>query len=359
MINIKDLKKIGYGYGFGGTFSKKAKYTQSHKKALKYFCQSNQGNFVDTSILYGEGDSEKIIGNLKDNLKRKIFISTKVSSENLKFKKFIDSCNQSLKNLKLKKIDLIQPHWPNYDIKNEEIINAFRSLKRKNKVRFFGLSNYDLKDIKFFKKRLKNSFKFIQDEFSLRDRELERKITFCEKNDIKIVCYSPFGAGGILYTKSELKLLNTLSEKYKKSFSVIILNFLASRSKNIILIPHTKKILHLRDNLSSLNFQISKADLSKIDKCFKTKYIKLRLKSVVYFNRKYKKIRSLKDALNNTGSFSPSPKLLASKLKKGHKLKPIKLKKIGKKYFLKEGRLRFWAHVIAFGWNKKIDMIIL
>ena len=37
----------------------------------------------------------------------------------------------------------------------------------------------------------------------------------------------------------------------------IILNYLASKSKNIILIPHTKKITHLKDNLSSLKFKLN------------------------------------------------------------------------------------------------------
>ena len=87
------------------------------------------------------------------------FISTKVTAENLTFDRFIGSTLKSLKNLHVKKIDLIQPHWPNYDVKNDEIIKAFKHLKRDKKVRFFGLSNYDLKDIKYFKKKLKDSFK--------------------------------------------------------------------------------------------------------------------------------------------------------------------------------------------------------
>ena len=64
---------------------------------------------------------------------------------------------KSLKHLKVKKIDLIQPHWPNYKIQNDDIVKAFKYLKKKGKVRYFGLSNYDLKDIKFFKKKLKRT----------------------------------------------------------------------------------------------------------------------------------------------------------------------------------------------------------
>ena len=358
MVNFNKIKRVGLGFGFGGAFSKESKYNLNHKKTLKFFCKTKLGNFIDTSISYGDGDSEKIIGKIKDNIKQKNFISTKVTAENLTFDKFISSTLKSWKNLHVKKIDLIQPHWPNYDVKNDEIIKAFKHLKRDKKVRFFGLSNYDLKDIKYFKKKLKDSFKFIQDEFSIRDRSLENKIKYCEKNNIKIICYSPFGSGEIVFSAKENEILNLMMKKYRRSRYSIILNYLAGKSKNIILIPHTKKITHLKDNLSSLKFKLNSKDVRKLDFYFKPNYIHLKLKDVVYYNKKYKKITNLKDALNNKGELHPSPKTLSKILKKGHKLKLIKLKKINNKFHIKEGRLRYWAHVIAYGWNKKIKMMI-
>ena len=48
--------------------------------------------------------------------------------------------------------------------------------------------------------------------------------------------------------------LNSLMKKYRRSRYSIMLNYLASKSKNMILIPHTKKISHLKDNLNSLKF---------------------------------------------------------------------------------------------------------
>ena len=358
MINPKKINKIGYGFGFGGAFATNLKYTTGHKNTLNYFCKNNEGNFIDTSINYGNGDSEKLIGKLDNKIKKSIFISTKVDASNLNFKKFIKSTLKSLKNLNVKKIDLIQPHWPNYQVPNDDLIRAFKYLKKRGKVRYFGLSNYDLKDIKFFKKKLGNNFKFVQEEFSVRDRELEKKINFFERNNFKIICYSPLGTGGLVFTNNEKVLLKKLSKKYKKSFFSIVLNYLLSKSKNIILIPHTTNINHLKDNLDSKNYKIQKKDLKKLDKCFKTNYIKLKLKEVNFYHKKYTKITSLDDALTNKGNLNPSPKVLASKLIDGYKVKPIKLKKIKNVYHIKEGRLRYWAHVIAFGWDKKLEMVV-
>ena len=358
MINPVNIKKIGLGFGFGGAFSKESKYNSSHKKTLNFFCKSIKGNFVDTSISYGNGESERIIGKLDRNIKKKIFFSTKVIADNLSYEKFIKSTLKSLKNLKIKSIDLIQPHWPNYDVSNDEIIKAFKFLKKNKKVRFFGLSNYDLKDIKYFKKKLKGSLKFIQDEYSIRDRTLESKIKFCEKNNIKIICYSPFGSGELVFSKKEKKILDAFEKKYKISKYSIILNYLASKSKNIILIPHTSNIQHLKDNLNSTSVTMNAEDTRKLDYYFKPNYVNLKLKQVSYFNKRYKKITCLNDAIKNKGNLHPSPKSLSVKLREGHQLKPIKLKKIGNKFHIKEGRLRYWAHVIAFGWNKKIKMMI-
>jgi pyridoxine 4-dehydrogenase len=358
MISLTKINKIGYGFGFGGAFATNLKYTKGHSNTLNYFCDNSEGNFIDTSINYGNGDSEKLIGKLSREIKKKIFISTKVDASNLTYKKFIKSSLRSLKNLNVKKIDLIQPHWPNYKIPNSDLIKAFKYLKKKRKVRYFGLSNYDLKDIKFFKKKLGGSFKFVQEEFSIRDRELEKKIKYFEKHNLKIICYSPLGTGGLVFTKKEKSLLGKLSKKYKKSFFSIILNYLLSKSKNILLIPHTTKINHLEDNLDSKNYKIVKKDLKKLDRCFKTNYIKLKLKEVNFYNKKYTKITSLNDALTNKGHLSPSPKILASRLREGYKVKPVKLKKIKNEYHIKEGRLRYWAHVIAFGWDKKLEMVV-
>ena len=64
MIPINRIKNIGYGFGFGGTNANESIYNKKHKKTLETFVKDLKGNFLDTSIIYGEGQSEKIIGKL-------------------------------------------------------------------------------------------------------------------------------------------------------------------------------------------------------------------------------------------------------------------------------------------------------
>lgn len=354
---IKKNFKIGLGLGFGGANAKNFNYNKKHKRIIENFI-SIGGSFVDTAGIYGKGTSENIIGSLPDNLKKKLFISTKISPENLNYNLFLNSVKQSLQRLKVKKIYLIQPHWPNYKINNIEIIKAYLKLKSDNLVEKFGLSNYEIDDIKYFKKKLKSDFCYIQERFSLGDFELlKKKINFCKKNNIKIICYSPLKSGNIHFDLKQKRILNKLQKKYNTSRSSLILAYILSKSEICIPIPYTVKEKHLNSNYNSTNLKISKKDIFILDNNFKTKFIKLKLKEVDFLDKNSKKIRSLDDAKKMKYP-SPTPMELCKRLKNGYKIKDIILKKYKNKYQIQEGRIRFWANVLFFGWNRKIKFIL-
>jgi diketogulonate reductase-like aldo/keto reductase len=359
MISFSKINPIGYGLGFGGTNAKNVEYTNKHKEALNFLIKNKLYNFIDTSPEYGNGKSEILIGSLPKKIKKELFISTKVSPENLNYNNFIKSVYMSLKRLDIDRVDVIQPHWPNYNVSNDEIISSFRFLKKKNKVRYFGLSNFELIDIKYFKNKMKSDFKFLQEEYSLIDKSIEEeKIKYCINNNIKIICYSPLSSGNFLFNRSQKSLLSALSDKYQEPFSSIILNYLIQKSNNLILIPHSTNIENISSNLNATNFILAKRDILRLNNQFKVNKIKIKLKNIIYYDQSYKKITNLSEAIKNKFNLSPSPNQLSKKIIQGAKLKPIKVRKRGKKFYLVEGRLRFWAYVIAYGWDYSINAIL-
>jgi aryl-alcohol dehydrogenase-like predicted oxidoreductase len=359
MISFSNINPIGYGLGFGGTNVKNAVYTDKHKQALNFLIKNKLCNFIDTAPEYGNGKSEILIGNLPKKIKKQLFISTKVSPENLNYKNFIKSVDMSLKRLGINRIDVIQPHWPNYNADNDEIISAFRFLKKKGKVRYFGLSNFELIDIKYFKNKLKSEFKFLQEEYSLSDKSIEEeKIKYCIDNNIKIICYSPLSSGNFLFNVSQKNLLSALAEKYQVTFSSIILNYLLQKSNNLIIIPHSTNLENIRSNLNVINYRLIKRDILILNNQFKINKIKIKLKNIIYYDKNYKKITNLSEAIKNKFNLSPSPHQLSKKILQGAKLKPIKVRQRRKKFHLVEGRLRFWAYVIAHGWDYSISVIV-
>ena len=102
--NSKKIFPIGLGCGIGNYNSH-----YSYKELLTIIRKSFEYgvNFFDTAPVYGDGASEKILGNafsLRE--KEKIFIATKISPEMLSSSNIIKSVNNSRKNLKVNNIDL-------------------------------------------------------------------------------------------------------------------------------------------------------------------------------------------------------------------------------------------------------------
>jgi len=175
---------------------------------------------------------------------------------------------------------------------------------------------------------------------------------------MKIICYSPLNSGNFSFEKKKKNLLFRLVYKYNVSFSSIILNYILQKSSNLIIIPHSVNFENISSNLKVKNYKLVKKDVSILNKQFKKNKIKIKLKNIVYSDKNYKKIKNLNEAIINKFNLSPSPLQLSRKIIQGAKLKSIKVRKDEKKFYLTEGRLRFWAYVIAYGWDYSINVIL-
>ena len=80
------------------------------KKALRAAYDAGITTF-DTAEVYGNGHSERIIGQALGDIREKIVLATKVFSNHLKYEQVVKACERSLKNLNTDYIDLYQIHW--------------------------------------------------------------------------------------------------------------------------------------------------------------------------------------------------------------------------------------------------------
>lgn len=359
MIKINLIKKIGYGFGHGYQENKNAHYGKKHLSSLCHAINLGS-NFIDTAREYGNGLSEKLIGSLDSKKKNNIFISTKVSPENLKFNLFINSVLLSLEALKIQKIDLIQPHWPSDKYDLDEILQAFLYLKSKKLVRYFGLSNFSIKSAEYFKKKIPNYFKFMQDRYIPGDSISESKINFCKKNNLFFVIYSPFHFFDL--RKRHIIKLMKKNNIHQKNYHQLLLKYQLIQYNKVILIPRSYNQENIKNNINSENIHVSKVHLVNLKKIFKFNQASVPIKDIKIFKGK-NYIQNLTDLKNNRKRkfLNLTPVDLAKNMKK-NKLKeiiPILLKKIGKKFYLKEGQARYWASYICHGKNYKIKSIIL
>ena len=97
--------------------------------------------FWDCAAMYGDGLSERIVGEAMAGRRDRVFLATKVH-KGLTRDDIVSSCEESLQRLDTDYIDLFQIHWPAEGMNLIEIARAFDELIRAGKVRFAGCCNY-------------------------------------------------------------------------------------------------------------------------------------------------------------------------------------------------------------------------
>lgn len=214
---------------------------------------------IDTAEVYM---NELEIGKaIKETKRGDIFITSKVWPENLSYYKLLSSFSQSISLLQTEYLNQYLLHWPNKKLNYNEIIKAFSGLYKKRLIKSFGVSNFTinhLRDIipicKFY--NLPLSVNQVEFHPFLYQKEL---LDFCNKQNIKIVAYSPLAQGKI----NECEILQKIGNKYNKTTSQITLRWIIQM--NLIAIPKASSEKHLKENLDVFDFKLSKEDTKEID----------------------------------------------------------------------------------------------
>ena len=153
----------------------------------------------DTAEVYGDGHSERILGEAVSDFRDRIILATKVFANHLKADQVIKACHRSLHNLGTDVIDLYQIHWPAGSFKTPKVpigetMEALNSLKAEGKIKAIGVSN-------FSRRQLEEASEYgridgLQPPYSLFWRHVEADaMAYCTENDITILAYSPMAQG--------------------------------------------------------------------------------------------------------------------------------------------------------------------
>src|SRR5438552_9827679 len=101
---------------------------------------------IDTAEMYGEGGAEKVVADAIDGQRDRVFVVTKVYPHNASRTALPKACERSLKRLRIDVIDLYLLHWRG-DVPLAETVEAFEKLRSAGKIRYWGVSNFGLKDM--------------------------------------------------------------------------------------------------------------------------------------------------------------------------------------------------------------------
>jgi len=165
-------------------------------------------NLLDTADMYGDGQSEEMLGQILGARRKDVVLATKfaggftgaVGGPFGSRGYIMSAVEASLKRLKTDWIDLYQYHWPDARTPMEESLRALDDLVRQGKVRYLGLSNHPawkVADAQWLARHHNlNGFVSCQDEYSLLVRGVERElIPAMRAFGLGLLPYFPLAAG--------------------------------------------------------------------------------------------------------------------------------------------------------------------
>lgn len=160
-------------------------------------------NWIDTAAVYGLGHSEEIVARALKGRTERPYIFTKCSmvwdekgniGHSLKRRSIRREVENSLRRLQIEAIDLYQIHWPDPEADIEEAWSTLSDLKREGKVRYIGVSNFNVEQLQ--RAMAIDHVDSLQPPYSLVHPSVEEEILpFCEKNNIGVIVYSPMMSG--------------------------------------------------------------------------------------------------------------------------------------------------------------------
>lgn len=219
--------------------------------------------FIDTAELYG---TEETVGEAIKN--EEVFVATKVLPSHFKYNEVIKACDSSLKKLGMKTIDLYQLHWPNLLVPISETMKAMEELVKQGKIRYIGISNFNVKRMVAAQEALKKEeIVSNQVEYSPLEKGIEKEILpFCQKERITVIAYSPFAHGSLFKKNAEIrKILEEIARKNKKTIAQVTLNWLISKEE-VVAIPKAADVKHTKENAEAADFKLKKEEIELIDK---------------------------------------------------------------------------------------------
>ncbi len=160
-------------------------------------------NWIDTAAIYGLGHSEEMVARALKTASHKPLVFTKCSMRwhadrsiyrSLKAESVREELESSLRRLGVETIDLYQIHWPNPETEIEEGWEALAKLREQGKVRWIGVSNFNVEQMKRVQKIA--PITSLQPPYSMLRRAIEEDILpFAQANNIGVINYSPMVSG--------------------------------------------------------------------------------------------------------------------------------------------------------------------
>lgn len=225
---------------------------------------------IDCAEMYGSGAAEELVARAIAGRRNDVFLVSKVLPAHASPSGVVASCNASLARLRTDRLDCYLLHWRgSYPL--HDTIAGFEELRAQGKILAWGVSNFDVPDLVEVR-RIAGSGHPVCNQvlYHLQERSIENAVLpWCEKNDVAVVGYSPFGNRGTLpgARSSRGRVLQTIAAAHRATIHQVALRFLV-RKAPLFTIPKASNPEHAAENARASELQLSAAELTRIDRAF-------------------------------------------------------------------------------------------
>jgi aryl-alcohol dehydrogenase-like predicted oxidoreductase len=257
-------------------------------------------NFFDTAEMYGNGESERILGECRVKDGRPIIIASKFAPlpTRLSAHTLLTALDASLERLNVATIDLYQIHWPFTLLKTNDLMDALAQAVRAGKVRAVGVSNYSAAHMRKAHARLARHdipLASNQVHYSLLQRKPEENgvLDACREMNVTLIAYSPmeqglltgkyrktnaeaaslvgprrfmpaFGAARRRKIEPLFQVMEPIARTHGKTLAQVSLNWLLTKDSCIVPIPGAKNLRQAQENAGAIGWSLTQEEHDRI-----------------------------------------------------------------------------------------------
>jgi diketogulonate reductase-like aldo/keto reductase len=221
---------------------------------------------VDTAEMYGGGAVEQIVGEAIAGRREQVFLVSKVLPQNASRRGTIAACERSLSRLETDYLDCYLLHWPGSHPLSDTIA-AFEELQRAGKVRTYGVSNFDARQLEEAV-RLAGAGRIACNQvlYHVEERSIEHEVLpACSRLGVALVAYSPFGSGDFPSVKTKSgRALAAIARKHDKTARQVALAYLL-RHDGVFVIPKSSRVEHVEANAAAGDLTLTAEDIALLN----------------------------------------------------------------------------------------------
>ncbi len=224
---------------------------------------------IDTAEMYLSGGAEEWVAEAIAGRRDEMFLVSKVLPQNASRRGTVAACEASLARLQTDRLDCYLLHWRGRH-PLEETVAAFEQLRREGKILSWGVSNFDVPDLRQIR-AVSHDSHVVCDQvlYHLQERAIEHAvIPWCEEHNLAVVAYSPFGHGQFPSPRTPGgRLLKEIADGHNATPRQVALRFLVRRHA-VFAIPKAANPEHVAENAGAGDLQLDDAEIARIDKAF-------------------------------------------------------------------------------------------